>query len=444
MNFFQQFILYSFVPIFSFFLLERFFFAYYFKKTERRKNFIRNTKFLHPNNISKFRYPVGVLCVVVYHFFSPQLALFIWGISMISDITDGTIARHYKMSTPQGASIDPLSDKLMLIPPLVYLVYLEVANIWLVSTFVILDLGGQYLRRFKAEKRANVFGKAKAFLIVICVGLAYVQLTYWGKVYWDFSDRLLVVIIGLSVASIFFRFIPNNWYGNFLTFTNFSCGVAGIILIASGFRVEYAFLLIFFGQFLDLYDGRAVRRWGGTLRGELYDDIADGTNFGGTVAFIVLATVKNWWFSIPLALIYLYCTIYRLYRFIKNKREQNIASDKGVSTFVGMPSPAGAFFVSSSLILLEQPYFFDLNLLTEMILKIAIVLFSSFLMISKISYIHFAQEIIPRIPNIIQAVSMIGIILLILWSLKYSDFFLLVLLFWIISVTYLIFGNCLH
>ena len=42
----------------------------------------------------------------------------------------------------------------------------------------------------------------------------------------------------------------------------------------------------FFGQFLDLYDGRAVRRWGGTLRGELYDDIADGTNFGGTVAFI--------------------------------------------------------------------------------------------------------------------------------------------------------------
>ena len=359
MNFFQQFILYSFVPIFSFFLLERFFFAYYFKKTERRKNFIRNTKFLHPNNISKFRYPVGVLCVVVYHFFSPQLALFIWGISMISDITDGTIARHYKMSTPQGASIDPLSDKLMLIPPLVYLVYLEVANIWLVSTFVILDLGGQYLRRFKAEKRANVFGKAKAFLIVICVGLAYVQLTYWGKVYWDFSDRLLVVIIGLSVASIFFRFIPNNWYGNFLTFTNFSCGVAGIILIASGFRVEYAFLLIFFGQFLDLYDGRAVRRWGGTLRGELYDDIADGTNFGGTVAFIVLATVKNWWFSIPLALIYLYCTIYRLYRFIKNKREQNIASDKGVSTFVGMPSPAGAFFVSSSLILLGKPPIFD-------------------------------------------------------------------------------------
>ena len=172
MNFFQQFILYSFVPIFSFFLLERFFFAYYFKKTERRKNFIRNTKFLHPNNISKFRYPVGVLCVVVYHFFSPQLALFIWGISMISDITDGTIARHYKMSTPQGASIDPLSDKLMLIPPLVYLVYLEVANIWLVSTFVILDLGGQYLRRFKAEKRANVFGKAKPTQITIKKALA--------------------------------------------------------------------------------------------------------------------------------------------------------------------------------------------------------------------------------------------------------------------------------
>ena len=73
-------------------------------------------------------------------------------------------------------------------------------------------------------------------------------------------------------------------------------------------------------------------------------------------------------------------------------------------------------------------------------LKIAVVLLSSFLMISKIPYIHFAQKIIPRIPNIIQAVSMIGIILLILWSLKNSDLFLLILLFWIMSLLYLIFG----
>ena len=122
---FQQFIFYGFVPIFSFFLLERFFFTYYFRKTERRKNFIRNTKFLHPNNISKFRYPMGFLCVAIYHYLSPELALFLWGASMISDLTDGTIARHYQMSTPQGASIDPLSDKLMLLPPLFYLVYLE-------------------------------------------------------------------------------------------------------------------------------------------------------------------------------------------------------------------------------------------------------------------------------------------------------------------------------
>ena len=146
---FQQFIFYGFVPIFSFFLLERFFFTYYFRKTERRKNFIRNTKFLHPNNISKFRYPMGFLCVAIYHYLSPELALFLWGASMISDLTDGTIARHYQMSTPQGASIDPLSDKLMLLPPLFYLVYLESVNIWLVSVFIVLDFGGQYLRRFK-------------------------------------------------------------------------------------------------------------------------------------------------------------------------------------------------------------------------------------------------------------------------------------------------------
>ena len=379
-------------------------------------------------------------CVAIYHYLSPELALFLWGASMISDLTDGTIARHYQMSTPQGASIDPLSDKLMLLPPLFYLVYLESVNIWLVSVFIVLDFGGQYLRRFKKKKQANIFGKAKTFLLVIFLGVAYIQLVYWGQIYWNFTDRVMVALISLSAASVFFRFIPNNWYGNFLTFTNFSCGIIGIILIIYGFRIEYAFLLIFLGQFMDLYDGRVVRRWGGTLRGELYDDIADGTNFGGTVAFIILATVQNWWFSIPLALIYLCCTIYRLYRFVKNKRKQNIASDKGVTIFVGMPSPAGAFFVGSSLILLEQPYFFSWNTTTGIGLKIAVVLLSSFLMISKIPYIHFAQKIIPRIPNIIQAVSMIGIILLILWSLKNSDLFLLILLFWIMSLLYLIFG----
>ncbi len=440
MNPIQQFIFYCLIPIAFVFLLERFFFSYYFQKTEKRKNFIRNTKVFHPNNISKFRYPVGFLCIAIYHYFSPQLALLLWAISMLTDLTDGTIARHYKMSTPQGASIDPLSDKLMLLPPLLYLVYLQVANIWLVSVFIVLDLVGQYLRRFKSKKQANVFGKAKTFLIVICLSLAYVQLTYWGKIYWDFSDRLVVAMVGLSVASIFFRFIPNNWYGNFLTFTNFSCGVGGIILIIYGFRIEYAFLLIFFGQFLDLYDGRAVRKWGGTLRGELYDDIADGTNFGGTVSFIILAVVKNYWLSIPLAVIYFCCTIYRLYRFIKNKREQNIDGDKGVTVFVGMPSPAGAFFVGSSLILLEQTHFFSWNAETRIGLEIAVVLLSSFLMISKIPYIHFAQIILPRISNIIQAVSMIGIILLLLWSIKNSDFFLLIILFWTMSVIYLISG----
>ena len=98
---FQQFIFYGFVPIFSFFLLERFFFTYYFRKTERRKNFIRNTKFLHPNNISKFRYPMGFLCIAIYHYLSflgtsmISFNLSFSGASIASMISDliGTIAR---------------------------------------------------------------------------------------------------------------------------------------------------------------------------------------------------------------------------------------------------------------------------------------------------------------------------------------------------------------
>ena len=64
---------------------------------------------------------------------------------MMSDLTDGTIARIYGLETKEGAVIDPMSDKLLQIPALFYLVFLGLANFWIILTYTIVDFLGQFL-----------------------------------------------------------------------------------------------------------------------------------------------------------------------------------------------------------------------------------------------------------------------------------------------------------
>ena len=437
----SNFILYGFLPLVVLFIFERFFFAYFMAKTEARRNIIRNSFFLHPNFITKLRYPIGIVSVLIFHYFSQQAAFILWAVFMMSDLTDGTIAQRYNLITIKGASIDPLSDKLLQIPILFYLVYLGAVNFWLVFIYAFVDFLGQYLRSVNKVKRANIFGKVKTFLIVIVITVSYTQYTYWDKLYLNLAPTLLSVSLALALLSMFFRTIPNYWYGNLLTLTNFLCGVLGIILIILGYPVEYAFLLIFFGQFLDLYDGRAVKKWGGTQRGELYDDLADGTNFGGTVSFIILYTINEKILAIPLSIIYFSFTVYRLYRFIHNKREQNIGKDEGVEIFQGLPTPASASFVGAGLILLNSTDFLPfLEEQVRLILQVIIILLSSFLMISKIPYTHFAKKVLPSIPTILKVISMALIILLLIWSFDNSNFLWLNLLLFLTTISYLVFG----
>jgi CDP-diacylglycerol--serine O-phosphatidyltransferase len=436
------------LPLVLFFLIERFFLSYYMTRSEHRKNIIRNQRLLQPNFIGRARYPMGLVTVAILYFsqytdfflISEKTAFYFWTVWMISDVSDGTIARHYSLDTKEGAAIDPLSDKLMQFPLILYLSYLGYLSIWIVFIYILIDTMGQLLRSLKSKQQANLFGKGKTFLIVVLITLIYSQHIFWGKLFFNPSDLILGCAILLSVASICFRFIPNYYYGNMLSFTNFFCGILGIILILwDKEKAIYAFLLVFLGQFLDLYDGRAVRKWGGTKRGELYDDIADGTNFGGTVSFIIFATVAHSWFVFVLMFIYFNFTIYRLYRFILDKRKNKLEKTEAVSIFQGLPSPAGASLVGSGLLVLSKYQNIFSDQIT-LILQILLVFIASFLMVSKIPYIHFAQQIIPNISNSIKAISMIFIILLLLWGFDNRDFSYLSYFVFLSTVGYLIFG----
>jgi len=365
-----------------------------FLRTPQQIAWVRNHSLLHPNAISRARYPMGFLSVIFLHMGYPRLCFLFFTFWMITDITDGDIARKCDLHTVEGESIDPFSDKMMYFPMLIYMAWRGWLDPVLVSLFLAFDVTGQVSRRFTKVKAANLFGKAKTFLVVvllIVVGLVWI----YGPL--PFLARtilpLLGICTGLAFCSTVFKLVPNYWYANILSIMNLLCGLAGCWVVLAGHPLVYALGLVFLGQFLDLFDGRAAERWGSTPQGELFDDVADGTSFGLTTGLIAAASFTHLWAGIVLGGVYVGATVYRLVRFVIEKRKQGVLG--GVTTFSGMPSPAAALMVGTTCVLIA-------NDATSGI----IITVTALLMISRVPYAHFGRTILPKIPKVVRVLTL--------------------------------------
>ncbi|MFO7981975.1 MAG: CDP-alcohol phosphatidyltransferase family protein [Desulfuromonadales bacterium] len=366
----------------------------WFLRTPRQIEWVRRHRWLHPNAISRARYPMGVVSVLLLHLGFPRTCFLFFTFWMITDITDGDIARKCDLQTEEGETIDPLSDKLMYIPMLAYLSWSGWLSPYIFALFLLFDVSGQASRSVLNIKAANLFGKAKTFLVVvllIVIGLEWI----YGPL--PMLDRAIGPLFGictfLAFCSLAFKLIPNYWYANILSLMNLVCGLAGCWLVLSGRPPAYALGLVFLGQFLDLFDGRAAERWGSTPQGELFDDVADGTSFGLTIGLVVAASFVHRWVGVAIGGLYLAAVAYRLVRFVMEKRKAGIAG--GVLTFSGMPAPAGALLVGSACLLVSGDA-----------MRGVIVAATSLLMVSRIPYAHFGRAVLPKIPKVVKVLGL--------------------------------------
>jgi CDP-diacylglycerol--serine O-phosphatidyltransferase len=397
-----------------------------FLRTPRQIDWVRRHTWLHPNAISRARYPMGVVSVVLLHFGYPLLCFLFFTFWMLTDITDGDIARKCGLHTEEGETIDPFSDKLMYSPMLIYLAWRGWLDPVLVALFLIFDITGQLSRRFINVKAANLFGKAKTFLVVvllIVVGLEWIYgpLPLLGRTILP----LLAICTGLAFFSTAFKLIPNYWYANILSLMNLVCGLAGCWVVLTGRPPVYALGLVFFGQFLDLFDGRAAERWGSTPKGELFDDVADGTSFGLTVGLIVVISFSKLGVGILLGGIYVAAVIYRLVRFVVEKRRQGVAG--GVATFSGMPSPAGALLVGTTCVLVPGE-----------IATAVIIAATSLLMISRVAYPHFGRAILPHVPKIVRVLALGVFLFLLALGVRRDQYTVPLLIAFVAALAYLV------
>ena len=392
-----------------------------FTKREGGKAFFRKVVLLHPNAISVMRLPMGIISAWLAsmgHWSAATLWFAFW---MITDLSDGTIARNCDLGSETGKWLDPLSDKFMYFPVLLFFVYSDSVSPDLdslpVILFIVFDIIGQASRLFVKKKAANQFGKAKTALVTILLSLLALnqidQLTIVTK---PIANGMMVAATLLAFFSCYCKIIPDNWYANTLTLANFVCGVAAIYHAAQGHFV-YCIVLVFIGQFFDLFDGRLARKFGSTKRGPLFDDIADATSFGLAIGTMIFFCMKNKFHFHPAiagvcAAYYVICLIYRLYRFLKPTKEM----PKGI--FQGLPSPAGAMFAGSSVLVA-----LDISNATFASVFAAVsVLAAGTLMISNVPYCHFGQTMWPSMRKPVKLLFLLLLLMLTVFAVVQKNY----------------------
>lgn len=374
--------------------------SFYFTRQPWSRAFIQRCILLHPNTISLIRIPMGLVSVLLISQGLWTCGILWFAFWMITDLTDGTIARNCDLSTETGKWLDPLSDKCMYFPCLLYLslgqgIHPEVRlNLWGVLAFIGIDTLGQFSRLFSKKKAANSFGKAKTALVTILLSTAALyHLEPLTLINSNVVSYMLFSCVLLAFLSVYCKVVPDFWYANTLTFANFLCGLAATWVVCRHNYFTLGFVLIFIGQFFDLFDGRLARKFGSTKRGAFFDDVADATSFGLAVGCMIFRGLSYGnsiippWLAVLCAIFYTTCLVYRLYRFLHPTRQY----PKGI--FQGLPSPAGALLACSG-VLVGLMHSHPLSSIFAALL----VLLSSCLMVSNIPYRHFGQSLWPAFP----------------------------------------------
>ncbi|MCV6613127.1 MAG: CDP-diacylglycerol--glycerol-3-phosphate 3-phosphatidyltransferase [Amphritea sp.] len=158
-----------------------------------------------PNILTLMRIVLIPIFVVVYYLpyaWAPMAAAGVFFLAGVTDWLDGYLARKLEQTSPFGAFLDPVADKLMVATALVLLVD-TFSTFWItVPAGIIIgrEIVISALREWMAElgKRANIavsqIGKAKTALQMLAIFLMLGAIPY-GTVSW-------VGIVSLYLASV--------------------------------------------------------------------------------------------------------------------------------------------------------------------------------------------------------------------------------------------------
>lgn len=154
--------------------------------------------------------PVLVLAFYLPYPWSNEVAVAIFISAGVTDWADGWIARRYGLTSPFGAFLDPVADKLIVAVALVLIVQRHPDMLLALSAAVIMgrEITISALREWMAElgQRARVkvsrVGKSKTVFQMVAIGFLLYGEPLWGLPVLRIGVVLLVIAAVLTIWSM--------------------------------------------------------------------------------------------------------------------------------------------------------------------------------------------------------------------------------------------------
>ena len=173
-----------------------------------------------PNILTLLRIALIPAFIVAYYWTSPWSHMFATGLFILAALTDwldGYLARKLEQTSPFGAFLDPVADKLMIAAALVLLVadsgvQQDVMDLRLFAVVVLVILGREIavsaLREWMSEvgKRSHVavsfVGKIKTISQMVAIPFLLWQKPFWGLPIFRIGEILLYLAAALTLWSM--------------------------------------------------------------------------------------------------------------------------------------------------------------------------------------------------------------------------------------------------
>ena len=311
------------------------------------REWIRRHPLLHPNSISYMRMPMGLVTIAMWHAGWPVAAFLWFALWMITDLTDGTIARSCDLISESGKVIDPLSDKLLYWP---VLIYLSLAHHLLpagwIAALVSIDAVGQLSRCFVSKTAANSFGKSKTALITIAIVAAGLHLVHPLPCV---DQHLLYVLTMCATVLAFLSFYAKvasaAWYAHTFIAVNALSATMALVSALLGYPLD-AFIWLFLKPFLELFDDHIRDRKTVHRTAARVDDVSDGIKFGGVAAILIIVAVD------AAVTAFLSTAFYGVCAMVRLRRLYRVGSDRPGIPGGGLPPALGSLLAGGSALLL--------------------------------------------------------------------------------------------
>ncbi len=154
--------------------------------------------------------PVLVLFFYLPYTWSNELTVITFILAGITDWLDGWIARRYEMTSPFGAFLDPVADKLMVAVALIIIVQSNPSIVLALGAAVIVgrEITISALREWMAEmgERGRVkvgwAGKIKTILQMVAIGFLLYGEPLWVIPVLEIGTWLLIIAAALTLWSM--------------------------------------------------------------------------------------------------------------------------------------------------------------------------------------------------------------------------------------------------